>query len=63
MAIDLPPLPEIAAIFAPQDIDKKRRKGQGAAIAIGTIILLSTGARCLVVGVDARGRPLCHPDG
>ena len=63
MAIDLPPLPDLAAIVAPQEIEKKRHKGRGTAIAIGTLLILSDGSRCLVVGFDARGRPLCHPDG
>ncbi|MBD1203681.1 MAG: hypothetical protein H9533_06055 [Rhodobacteraceae bacterium] len=63
MSIDLPPIPDLAAIIAPQDIEKKKRGGSGraAAIAIGTVLILSDGSECVVAGFDAAGNPICHP--
>ena len=63
MSIDLPPIPDLAAIIAPQEIEKKKRGGRGraAAIAIGTVLILSDGSECVVAGFDAAGNPLCHP--
>ena len=61
MAVDLPPLPDVAVIMAPQEIEKKRRGARTAAIAIGTVLILSDGSECVVAGFDARGNPLCHP--
>lgn len=63
MSIDLPPIPDIAAIIAPQEIGKKKGRsgGRAAAIAIGTVLILSDGSECLVAGFDAAGRPICHP--
>lgn len=62
MAVDLPPLPDVAAIMAPQELEKKRRgSGRATAIAIGTILILSDGSECVVAGFDAQGNPLCHP--
>jgi hypothetical protein len=58
MAIDMPAL---APIIAPQEIEKKRRSGRAAAIAIGTLIILSDGSNCVFAGYDAQGRPLCYP--
>lgn len=64
MAVDLPPVPDVAAILAPQVIEKKRKGGSGVrntAIAIGTVLILSDGSECVVAGFDAQGNPLCHP--
>ncbi|MCZ8151812.1 MAG: hypothetical protein O9292_05395 [Rhodobacteraceae bacterium] len=63
MSIDLPPIPDLAAIIAPQEIEKKKRGGSGraAAIAIGTVLILSDGSECVVAGFDAAGNPICHP--
>lgn len=62
MAVDLPPLPDVAAIMAPQELEKKRRgSSRATAIAIGTILILSDGSECVVAGFDAQGNPLCHP--
>lgn len=63
MSIDLPPIPDIAAILAPQEIGKKKGRGGGraAAIAIGTVLILSDGSECVVAGFDAAGYPICHP--
>lgn len=61
MAVEVPPLPDVAAIMAPQELEKKRRRGRTAAIAIGTILILSDGSECVVTGFDARGQPLCYP--
>lgn len=62
MAIDLPPMPDVAAILAPQEVEKKKRNRlRNAAIAIGTVLILSDGSECVVAGFDAQGRPLCHP--
>lgn len=63
MAIDLPPIPDIAAIVAPQELEKKKggSRGKAAAIAIGTVLILSDGSECVVVGFDAQGYPLCQP--
>lgn len=63
MSIDLPPNPDLAAIIAPQEIEKKKRGGSGwaAAIAIGTVLILSDGSECVVAGFDAAGNPICHP--
>ena len=63
MSIDLPPIPDLAAIIAPQEIEKKKRggSGRGAAIAIGTVLILSDGSECVVAGFDAAGNPICHP--
>lgn len=63
MSIDLPPIPDLAAIIAPQEIEKKKRGGSGraAAIAIGTVLILSDGSECVVAGFDAAGYPICHP--
>ena len=63
MSIDLPPIPDLAAIIAPQEIEKKKRGGSGraAVIAIGTVLILSDGSECVVAGFDAAGNPICHP--
>lgn len=61
MSIDLPPLPYVAAIVAPQEVKKKRRNGRTAAIVIGTILVLSDGSKCVVTAFDARGNALCYP--
>ncbi|MCZ8332714.1 MAG: hypothetical protein O9328_00480 [Rhodobacteraceae bacterium] len=63
MSIDLPPIPDLGAIIAPQEIEKKKRGGSGraAAIAIGTVLILSDGSECVVAGFDAAGNPICHP--
>ncbi|MEY4983597.1 MAG: hypothetical protein RIR62_1863 [Pseudomonadota bacterium] len=65
MAVDLPPLPDVAAIIAPQDVDRKRRGGIGsggkAAIVIGTVLILSDGSECVVTAFDEKGNPLCEP--
>lgn len=62
MAVDLPPLTDVAAIMAPQELEKKSRgTGRATAIAIGTILILSDGSECVVAGFDAQGNPLCHP--
>ena len=64
MAIDLPPVPDVAAIIAPQELEKKKKGGSRAttaAIAIGTVLILSDGSECVVVAFDAQGNPLCQP--
>lgn len=65
MSIDLPPIPDVAAIIAPQEIEKKRKGGgsgaRATAIAIGTVLILSDGSECVVVAFDAQGNPLCQP--
>ena len=61
MAVDLPPFPDVVAILAPQEIEKKRRSGRNAAIVIGTILILSDGSECVVAAFDAQGNPLCYP--
>lgn len=61
MSIDLPPLPDVAAIIAPQEVKKKRRSGRTTAIVIGTILVLSDGSKCVVTAFDAQGNPLCYP--
>ena len=63
MVTDGPALPDVAAIIAPQEIEK-RRKGSAtrkAAIAIGTVLILSDGSECVVAAFDANGNPLCYP--
>jgi hypothetical protein len=61
MAIDLPPQTDIAAFIAPQELDRKRRGSRTAAIAIGTVLILSDGSECVVAGFDGQGKPLCYP--
>lgn len=64
MSVDLPPIPDVAAIMAPQEIEKRKSRGGGAraaAIAIGAVLILSDGSECVVVGFDAQGNPLCQP--
>lgn len=64
MSIDLPPIPDLAAIIAPQVIEKKKGgsgAGRATAIAIGTVLILSDGSECVVAGFDAAGQPICHP--
>ena len=64
MSIDLPPVPDVAALIAPQEIEKRKSRGGGAratAIAIGTVLILSDGTECVVAAFDAQGNPLCHP--
>ena len=63
MAIEVPPLPDVAALLAPQEIEKKRRSGnrRTTAIVIGTILILSDGSECVVAAFDAQGNPLCYP--
>lgn len=62
MAIDLPPPPDVAALIAPHEIDRKRRGGlRNTAIVVGTVLILSDGSECVVAGFDANGNPLCHP--
>jgi hypothetical protein len=64
MSIDLPPIPDVAAIMAPQEIWKRKSRGtrgRAAAIAIGTVLILSDGSECVVVAFDAQGNPLCQP--
>ena len=63
MAVDVPMLADVAAFVAPQEIEKRKKGGSGraAAIAIGTVLILSDGSQCVVVGFDAQGNPLCQP--
>lgn len=64
MSVDLPPSSDVAAIIAPQEIEKRKSRGgsgRATAIAIGTVLILSDGSECVVVGFDAQGNPLCHP--
>ncbi|AWB48344.1 hypothetical protein HYN69_07290 [Gemmobacter aquarius] len=62
MAIDLPPTPDIAAIIAPHQVERKKRSGgRTTAIVVGTVLILSDGSECVVAGFDAQGNPLCHP--
>lgn len=61
MSVDLPPLPDVAAIIAQQEVKKKRRSGRTAAIVIGTIPVLSDGSKCVVTAFDTQGNPLCYP--
>jgi len=63
MAIDLPPIPDVAAIIAPQELEKKKggSRARTAAIVIGTVLILSDGSECVVVAFDAQGNPLCQP--
>ncbi|PLL10974.1 hypothetical protein C0V75_16840 [Tabrizicola sp. TH137] len=64
MSFELPPVPDVAALIAPQEIEKKKGGGgraSTAAIAIGTVLILSDGSECVVAGFDAAGQPICHP--
>lgn len=63
MAIDLPPVAEIAPFILPQELDKKKggSGGRATAIAIGTVLILSDGSQCVVMAFDAQGNPLCQP--
>lgn len=63
MAIEVPPLPDVAALLAPQEIEKKRRSSnrRTTAIVIGTILILSDGSECVVAAFDTQGNPLCYP--
>lgn len=62
MSIDLPPIPDLAPFLAPQEMQKKKGgSGRKAAIAIGTVLILSDGSECVVAAFDAQGNPLCHP--
>ena len=63
MAVDLPPVPDVAAIVAPQDIGKKKggSRARTVAIVVGTVLILSDGSECVVVGFDVQGNPLCQP--
>lgn len=63
MAIEVPLLPDVAALLAPQEIEKKRRGSsrRTTAIVIGTILILSDGSECVVGAFDAQGNPLCYP--
>ncbi len=62
MALDLPPVADIAAIIAPEPIErKKRHRGRTAAIVIGSVLILSDGSECVVAGFDRQGNPICHP--
>ncbi|WP_434619480.1 hypothetical protein [Tabrizicola sp. M-4] len=66
MSIDLPPVPDVAVLIAPQVIEKRKSRGGAAratAIAIGTVLILSDGSECVVAAFDAQGNPLCHPVG
>lgn len=62
MAIDLPANADIAAIIAPQQVERKKRSGaRTTAIVVGTVLILSDGSECVVAGFDEQGNPLCHP--
>jgi hypothetical protein len=64
MAVDFPPSPDVAAIVAPQETEKRKKGGSGArttAIVLGTVLILSDGSECVVVGFDGQGNPLCRP--
>ena len=62
MAVELPPVPDLAAIIAPPEVERKKRGGSSrAAIVIGTVLILSDGSECVVTAFDAQGRPLCAP--
>lgn len=61
MAVELPPLPDVAAIVTPQELEKKRSRGRTTAIVLGTVLILSDGSECVVVAFDAKGNPLCAP--
>lgn len=63
MVTDIPALPDVAAIIAPQDVEK-RRKGSSTrttAIVIGTVLILTDGSECVVAAFDTNGNPLCRP--
>lgn len=58
MAVDFPPIVEVAQEMVVQQLDRKRR---GRAVAVGALIILSDGSQCQLLGYDAQGRPICQP--
>lgn len=61
MDAQMPPV-DVAPFVQPQEIDRKGRgSGRNAAIAIGTVLILSDGSECVVTAFDANGQPLCVP--
>ena len=58
--IDLPVLLPQVEIAQPQLVERRKRGSRATRAAIGTVILLGDGSRCVVVGHDSRGAPLCY---
>ena len=59
--IDLPALIPHAEIVLPMEIERRKRGGARARrAAIGAVILLSDGSRCVVAGYDGEGKPICY---
>lgn len=60
--IDLPAFDAMADVLMPTQIER-RKKGRGAAtaIAIGTLLILDDGSRCVFAGYDQNGNLLCYP--
>lgn len=66
--IDMAPLIQPSAIEFPKNEaraelvrSKKSRRKAATIAAIGSIIILSDGRQCQVVGYDQQGQPLCVP--
>lgn len=61
--IDLPPPDFPAAIVVPQAEAEKRRqrRSRAARAAIGAVIILDDGSRCIVAGYDQYGNVICYP--
>lgn len=66
--IDVAPLIQPPAIETPRNEaraepvrSKKGRRKAATIVAIGSIIILSDGRQCQVVGYDQQGQPLCVP--
>lgn len=61
--IDLPPPDFPAAVSVPQAETEKRRarRSRAARAAIGAVIILDDGRRCIVAGYDPYGNVICYP--
>lgn len=59
--IDLPALVPHVEIVQPQEVERRRRgRSRARRAAIGAVIILGDGSRCVVAGYDSEGAPLCY---
>jgi len=61
--IDLPAFDAAADVMMPAQIERRKKgRGVGTAIAIGTLLILDDGSRCVFAGYDQNGNLLCYPE-
>lgn len=58
--IDLPVMVPAVEIVQPQVVERRKRGRRATRAAIGAVIILGDGSRCVVAGYDSQGAPLCY---